>query len=145
MSWEALLSEKWNRCHSHSWMPFLLEVGRVPASLPWGQLPQDIMSFHKTHQLSEALEENQQQRGPRAVRWRGHLRFVFASRQLLKITCCADIECRQGVSRGGGEGEGRLESLGCKLLHIGWINKTLLYSRESYIQYPMINHNWKEY
>ena len=34
----------------------------------------------------------------------------------------------------------------CKLLYIGWINnKILLYSTENYIQYPMINHNGKEY
>ena len=34
----------------------------------------------------------------------------------------------------------------CKLLHIEWINnKVLLYSAENYIQYPMINHNGKEY
>ena len=34
----------------------------------------------------------------------------------------------------------------CKLLRIGWINnKILLYSAENYIQYPMINHNGKEY
>ena len=34
----------------------------------------------------------------------------------------------------------------CKLLYAGWINnKVLLYSTENYIQYPMINHNGKEY
>ena len=34
----------------------------------------------------------------------------------------------------------------CKLLHIGWINsKVLLYSTGNYIQYPVINHNGKEY
>ena len=33
----------------------------------------------------------------------------------------------------------------CKLLYIGQINKVLLYSTENYIQYPMINHNEKEY
>ena len=34
----------------------------------------------------------------------------------------------------------------CKLLYIEWINnKILLYSTENYIQYPMINHNGKEY
>ena len=47
-----------------------------------------------------------------------------------------------------GEGvEGRMEwEFGvsrCKLLYIGWINKDLLYSTESYIQYPMINDNGK--
>ena len=37
----------------------------------------------------------------------------------------------------------------CKLLHLGWINsKILLWSTGNYIhivQYPMINHNEKEY
>ena len=33
-----------------------------------------------------------------------------------------------------------------KLLSIGWINnKVLLYSTGNYIQYPVINHNGKEY
>ena len=34
----------------------------------------------------------------------------------------------------------------CKLVYIGWINnKVLLYSTGNYIQYPVINHNTKEY
>ena len=34
----------------------------------------------------------------------------------------------------------------CKLLHIEWINnKVLTYSTGNYIQYPVINHNEKEY
>ena len=34
----------------------------------------------------------------------------------------------------------------CKLLYVGWINyKVLLYSAGNYIQYPVINHNGKEY
>ena len=34
----------------------------------------------------------------------------------------------------------------CKLLCREWINsKFLLYSTKNYIQYPMINHNGKEY
>ena len=34
----------------------------------------------------------------------------------------------------------------CKLLYIGWINsKVLPYSTGNYIQYPVINHNGKEY
>ena len=34
----------------------------------------------------------------------------------------------------------------CKLLRIGWINnKVLLYSTGNYTQYPVINHNGKEY
>ena len=34
----------------------------------------------------------------------------------------------------------------CKLLYIDWIkNKVILYSTGNYIQYPVINHNGKEY
>ena len=34
----------------------------------------------------------------------------------------------------------------CKLVYIEWINnKVLLYSTGNYIQYPVINHNGKEY
>ena len=34
----------------------------------------------------------------------------------------------------------------CKLLYTEWINnKILLYSTGNYIQYPVINHNGKEY
>ena len=34
----------------------------------------------------------------------------------------------------------------CKLLHTGWINnKVQLYSTGNNIQYPVINHNGKEY
>ena len=43
------------------------------------------------------------------------------------------MECEFGISR-------------CKLLYIGWINnKVLPYSTGNYIQYPVINHNGKEY
>ena len=34
----------------------------------------------------------------------------------------------------------------CKLLRLGWINnKVLIYSTGNYIQYPVTNHNGKEY
>ena len=33
----------------------------------------------------------------------------------------------------------------CKPLYTEWINKVLLYSTGNYIQYPVINHNGKEY
>ena len=34
----------------------------------------------------------------------------------------------------------------CKLIYLEWINnKVLLYSTGNYIQYPVINHNGKEY
>ena len=34
----------------------------------------------------------------------------------------------------------------CKLLHLEWINnKVLVYSTGNYIQFPVINHNGKEY
>ena len=53
------------------------------------------------------------------------------------------------VAKGEGVGGGMEWEVGvsrCKLLYIGWINnKVLLYSTENYIQYPVINHNGKEY
>ena len=60
-----------------------------------------------------------------------------------------DMENRLALQWGGGMGERRLGSLGgtdAKLLYIERINnKVLLYSVGNYIQYPMINHNGKEY
>ena len=42
--------------------------------------------------------------------------------------------------------EWEVEVSRCKLLYIEWINnKVLPLSTEDYIQYPMINHNGKEY
>ena len=53
------------------------------------------------------------------------------------------------LPRGRGGGGGMVWEFGisrCKLLYIGWINnKVLLYSTGNYIQYPVINHNGKEY
>ena len=42
-------------------------------------------------------------------------------------------------------GEMELEISRHKLVDIGWINKVILYHIGNYIQYPMINHNGKEY
>ena len=53
------------------------------------------------------------------------------------------------VAKGEGAGGGMKWEVGvsrCKLLYLEWINnKVLLSSTENYIQYPMINHNGKEY
>ena len=55
----------------------------------------------------------------------------------------------QGGGLGGGGGGGMDWEFGisrCKLLYIEWINnKVLLYSTGNYIQYPVINHNGKDY
>ena len=60
-----------------------------------------------------------------------------------------DIENRLMVAKGEGVGEGMEWEVGvsrCKLLYTEWINnKVLLYSTRNYIQYPVINHNGKEY
>ena len=61
----------------------------------------------------------------------------------------SDIESRPVVAKGEGGG-GRMDwEVGisrCKLLQTGWVNsKVLLYSTGDYIQYPMINHDEKEY
>ena len=48
--------------------------------------------------------------------------------------------------RGGGGGmDWEFGVSRCKLLHLAWINKVQLYSTGSYIQYPIINHDGKEY
>ena len=61
----------------------------------------------------------------------------------------SDIENRLVVATG--EGEGLIGTLGLAeaTLYIRWKKKkktnVLLYSTENYLQYPMINHNGKEY
>ena len=59
------------------------------------------------------------------------------------------IENRLVVARGERRGGGLDWEFGisrCKLLYKEWINnKFLLYSTGNYIQYPVINHNGKEY
>ena len=52
------------------------------------------------------------------------------------------------VAKGLGGGGGENWELGisrCQLLHIGWINKVLLYGTGSHIQHAVINRNGKEY
>ena len=53
------------------------------------------------------------------------------------------------VAKGEGYGGGMEWEVGvsrCKLLYIEWINnKVLLFSTGNYIQYPVTNHNGKEY
>ena len=60
-----------------------------------------------------------------------------------------DIENKFVVPKGEGSEGGMDWEFGisrCKLLYIEWINnKVLLYSTRNYIQYPVINHNRKEY
>ena len=47
---------------------------------------------------------------------------------------------------GGGGMEWEFEVSRCKLVYVEWINnKVLLYNTGNYIQYPVINHNGKEY
>ena len=63
----------------------------------------------------------------------------------IKKNRLTDMENRLVVAKAGRRvREGWLISR-CKLLHIEQINKVLLYSIGSYIQYPVINHNGKEY
>ena len=60
-----------------------------------------------------------------------------------------DTKNRLVVAKGkrtGEEMEWAVEVRGYKFLYTEWMNnKVILYSTESYIQYPMINHNGKEY
>ena len=67
---------------------------------------------------------------------------------LLNRNRIKDIEHRLVVAKGEGVGGGVEWEFGvsrCELLYTGWINKVLLCSTGNYIQYPMINHNGKEY
>ena len=65
--------------------------------------------------------------------------------QSSKLTSATDLWLTRG--KGGWEGmEWEFGVSRCKLLHIEWINnKVLLYSTGNYSQYPLINHNGKEY
>ena len=55
---------------------------------------------------------------------------------------CTDTK----AGRGGGGMDWKFGISRCKLLYREWINnKVLLYSTGDYIQYPVINHNGKEY
>ena len=60
-----------------------------------------------------------------------------------------DIEIRLRLPMERGSGGGMIWELGisrCKLLYIEWINnKDLLYITGNYIQYPVLNHDGKEY
>ena len=60
-----------------------------------------------------------------------------------------DIVNRLVVAKGEGVGGGmewEVEVSRLQLIYIEWINnKVLLHSTGNYIQYPMINHNGKEY
>ena len=56
----------------------------------------------------------------------------------------SDIENKLVVAKVEGKG-GSIAISRYKLLYIEWINKVLLFSTGNYIQYPVINHNGKEY
>ena len=62
------------------------------------------------------------------------------NRERLEQTCgCQGEGCEGGMDWEFGVSR-------CKLLYREWINnKILLYSTGNYIQYPVINHNGKEY
>ena len=72
------------------------------------------------------------------------------NQHIYKTETITDIENRLVVDNGEAVRGGKDWEFGisrCKPLYIGYINnKVLLYSTENYyIQYPVINHNGKEY
>ena len=67
---------------------------------------------------------------------------------IYEIERLTDTENRFVVAKGEEDGGGmdwEFRTSRCKLLSIEWINKVLLSSTGNYIQYPMTNHNGKEY
>ena len=67
----------------------------------------------------------------------------------LKISCLIHIENKLVVAEGRGDGVWMDQEFGissCKVLYLEWIDdKVLLYSTGDLSQYPVINHNGKEY
>ena len=67
----------------------------------------------------------------------------------LQFVVITNLENRLVVAKGEEGGGGMDYEFGiskCKLLYIEWIsNKVLFYSTGNYSQYPVINHNGKEY
>ena len=74
---------------------------------------------------------------------------TFTFTYLLNRNRLTDIEYRLVVAKGeGGRGglDWEFETSRWTLLHRKWISrKVILYSTGKYIQYPVINHNGKEY
>ena len=63
-----------------------------------------------------------------------------------KIQWVSVVSCKSEMREDGGGMDWEFGISKCKLLYIEWINnKFLLYSTGSYIKYPIINHNGKEY
>ena len=68
--------------------------------------------------------------------------------QIYKTNRLTDIENSPVVAKGEEGGGGMDWEFGisrCKLVYLEWINNVLLYRTGNYIQYPVINHNGKEY
>ena len=69
--------------------------------------------------------------------------YLWNKNRITDIEKSLAVAKREGV---GGGMEWEVGVSGCKLLCMEWIKtKMLLYSTESYIQYPMINNNGREY
>ena len=62
-----------------------------------------------------------------------------------KIQRYREQTCSLPRERGGGEGMDQEFGISRCILYTGWINKVILYSTGNHIQYPVINHNEKEY
>ena len=69
--------------------------------------------------------------------------------KVLKNKIMTDIENRCVIAKEERDGRRKDWKFGvsrCKLLYIGWINnKVLLYRPGKSLQYPVVNHNGKEY
>ena len=105
---------------------------------------------NKVWELAKALEYSDRSRGPAHCwgMWKSSSNWLCLLSEIrsrgthqLRVRLVAAKRERGGGGKDGESGAGR-----CKLLYTGWLkSKVLLYSPGNYIQYPVINHDRKEY
>ena len=99
--------------------------------------------------LSEVSKSERERQIPYGITYMSNLKYdtneLICETETDSQTQRTDLRLPRGMGgRGGIDWE--FGTSRCKLLHIEWINnKVLLYSTGNYIQYPVINHNRKEY
>ena len=109
----------------------------MPLASPWTDL--EIIG----------LSESERDKHHMVLTFMGNLKYDTNEPILQNRNRLTDRENTLVVAKGeegGGGMDWEFQIRRCKLLCLGWINnKVLLYSTGNYIQYPVINHNGKEF